>query len=622
MKRILLALCLTYIACYACAQQVDTTRGNTGISSAPMSTTVGHVDTLSTRDIARNYNIEVSLIDDTAKIASYIEALRLDFAEAELQCQRIGDNVERTIQAIEQSYTLRDSTVWIDSSVVIVDYIPHYRQRLLDLQTAAHHAEVRYAALEKQRIEEARRIAEERARLEEERLQQQRNAIADTVKQAIDAHHRTITSSCEGVKGDSKARVKELKSIYYAYLTIYNRFNLTAPVDNNQLRALHALNDFQQHLLDSVLGPNSYQVQAENFRNTYKARCGKTYSDAFKSYNKLFKQISIPISFNNMNEYWAYIQQYRDIRQLQEMYVQSVMLREQIATTRTNITTLYSKKYKNISSAYTYMEETVDMTPAFTTIEGGNSFLNHLAEFQQVQQRYIDNFQRLETIQHRGDTLAKSCSKKNNDVAISYRILYANTNFVPTFKTLEGAAIYEKQLDDFEAVQQLYLTASQLRESITQSDDAILSAKGIDRDLTKGYKSIKGQINFTPTFGSTTDGNLFLDMLRSFMQCQETVASAINNQRAIEANNERIKSTAKSHSNLLKAYQRLIKTYQYQGTIIVDSDLYGYIAQQQKALAAQKRILDAIASGESNSLNSLLRKVNDPEKIKLILNVE
>ena len=43
----------------------------------------------------------------------------------------------------------------------------------------------------------------------------------------IDLHHRSIIQACDGAGIKDKARLKELKDLYYSYLMVYNKYDLS-----------------------------------------------------------------------------------------------------------------------------------------------------------------------------------------------------------------------------------------------------------------------------------------------------------------------------------------------------------------------------------------------------------
>ncbi len=297
---------------------------------------------------------------------------------------------QKAISSIENDYEFRDSLIWLDSNTVLADY-PIFEYRLRRLADLMGKMSIRYSRLEQQRIEAEKEAARQRAIEEARRQQEERNRIAGDLRSNIELHHRAIIEKCDGAGITDKVKLKELKDLYYSYLMVYNKYDLsTGNATNESIAKLDELNAFQNDMLENVLGNNSLPFQIENFKNVLKVRCEKENSDVYRSYTKVFKHTAVPVSFADVREYEEYINRMHTVINVQQRYMQTIDLRSSIASGTDAINNQYGKKYRAVTGSYREVLKGLNQVPAFTTNAESLLFIQSLEDFVAAQQLYID----------------------------------------------------------------------------------------------------------------------------------------------------------------------------------------------------------------------------------------
>jgi hypothetical protein len=579
---------------------------------------------LSTADLFSSYNVDARLFNSTG-IEPVMDSLRNVQPNAYpimgqwCRVQRL--RINRMINSLQNDYTTDGSNIWMDSLHCITDasaYIATMQQKAEFLQSESE----RYEKLETERIENERRAAEARAKAEAQRIQREKDLKLATAKDSIKSMHRRITTICDAKTVTDKATIKYLKDIFYAYLAIYNRYDLTGDnTSDSRFDQLDELQQFQNHILDSVLGPNSYADRIEAFKNTLHARAGKNHTDVYKSYMRVFKKVNIPIGFKTIAEYNSYIEQLHGIMSVQQSYIETIEIRDTINRNTTELQNLCSKKHRDIFSAYKELLNETDLVPAFVTTGERDNFIGRLNEFVTMQHNYRDAIRRIDAIQQRGDSIVNACPKNISDVATAYKELSAATDFVPRFINQNSTDRFNADLDNFEEMQRLYASIIEIRKEIDVRTDKIVADKNAPRGLIPGYKQMMKYTDFTPHFTNISAGEEFIRLLNNFESIQSKFLKINDNNLIITNNTKQFKVSFKEFTNIHKAYERLLKTYDYELSIISEADINTCLKNQEAIIAMQQKFIDLANSLEKQDYDNRLKRVKEPDKIKLIMGV-
>lgn len=578
---------------------------------------------LSMRDLLSNYGLDSSWVDDTAGAVRYLDEQPQDFVALTNLCVSIRTKAQKAIKSIENDYQFRDSLIWIDSNTVLGDY-PIYEYRLRRLAEFMGRMSIKYSRLEQQRIEAEKEAARQRAIEEARRQQEERDRIADDLRANIELHHRAIITACDGVGITNKSKLKELKDLYYSYLMVYNKYDLSpGSASNESIARLDELNAFQNDMLENVLGQNSLPYQIENFKNVLKVRCEGGNSDVYRSYSKVFKHTSVPVSFADVKEYEDYVNRLRTITTIQARYLQTIELRATIASGNEAIATRYGKKYRDVVSSYKDVLATINQLPSFTTNAESLNFIKSLEDFVEAQQIYLDDYSALEDISSRGDSIIRSSqSSRFHDIVDAYRSIEGSLRPIPKFRDAQEAVIYEQQLEDVKQVQQCYLTVIKMRDAIARNEDTITEARKLDRILYNGYRLLRRQVDLQPSFTTVERGRSFIDMLRQHIEMQELCLSTMDKITKINNNEDYITNKDNRLRNIAKAYQRIVKAYHGVDEITNSEDLRRYSRQCDRILEMQQAFINTMQGQTAAESDNKLRRENDIEKIRLVVGLK
>lgn len=574
---------------------------------------------LSVADIVSNYGLDSAWVNDTVNVMTYLDSQPQDYVSLTNTCVSIRTKAQNALNSILNDYDHRDDLVWIDSATALTDF-PIYEYRLRRLANLMGRMSIRYSRLEQQRIEAEKEAARQRAIEEARRQQDERDKTASDLRSNIDLHHRAIIKACDGAGITDKAKLKELKDLYYSYLMVYNKYDLsTYHATPESIVKLDELNSFQNDLLEKVLGNNSLPYQIENFKNVLKMRCEKENGDVYRSYTRVFKHTTVPVSFADIKEYEDYINRMHTVITVQQRYLHTLDLRATIAAGTDAILQLYGRKYRDVASAYKDVLRTINQLPAFTTNAESINFIRQLDDFIAAQQMYIDDFALYEEITARADSIVKGTKGRFSDVVASYRSIEPTLTPLPSFKDAQGGEYFEHQLAEVQQVQQCYLEVIAMRQTIDALDDSISSSKRATRILTNGYRLLRRQADLKPSFSTVERGRSFISYLQDYIEMQQLCMQIIGKLETINQTDRRLTSKDQPFRNLVKAYQRLLKAYEGVSEVANREDLLRYDRQCDRIEEMQQAFLRTMNSEVAADTDNRLRRENDIERIKIAI---
>ena len=80
-----------------------------------------------------------------------------------------------------------------------------------------------------------------------------------------------------------------------------------------------------------------------------------------------------------------------------------------------------------------------------------------------------------------------------------------------------------------------------------------------------------------------------------------------------------MRTAFREYGNIYKAYERILSTYRYDLDITGEAELNSYLKHQEQVMSMQSKFVDLINSLEKEEYNSRLKRVREPEKIRLIM---
>lgn len=574
---------------------------------------------VSVRDLLPNYGLEAAWVDDTVGVMDYLASQPQDYVELTNLCVALRTRAQKAVNSLENDYTTTDSLIWLDDRTVVSDYVI-YEYRLRRLAELMGRMSIRYSRLEQQRIEAEKEAARQRALEEARRQQEERDRMAEELRTNIDLHHNAIIKATLGTGVSDRNKRAELRDIYYAYLMVYNKYVFPpGHATDEVIMRLDELNSFQNDLIDNLLGQNSLLYQIDNFKNVLKVRCESSgHNDVYRSYMRVFKRTSVPMSFVDVSEYSDYINQLRGIILVQQRYLQTLELRATIATGSDAIAARYGKKYREVVSTYRDVLATVNQVPAFTTQNESLLFIQSLEEFIEAQQIYIDDYFVLEELSARADTITQG-QNRFRDVADAYHSVEPMLKTIPAFKDAVGAALFEARVEEVRQVQQCYLRVIALRTQIATNDDTLTAARKLSRTLANGYRTLYRAAVLQSQFYSVERGMDFIGQLEGFVETQNLCIRTMHKLRIIEANERVITGKETPYRNISKAYVRVIKAYNGIEQIANSEDLRRYSLECDNIIEMQEAFIRTMRSSVAEDCDKNLKREYDVTKIRLVV---
>lgn len=572
----------------------------------PMALTAQETQPVSVKDLAPSFGINPLFLDDTAFAAQYLDTLNADYHTLTDSCVAVNARVLAFQSVMMYDYPHRNDTVWVTDRIYLSDY-NHYAGKLSDLSAFVLRRAHEYI---------------EREHKQQDALQQSTTLL---VKDTIARRHRTIVNACEGFGVSDSERKKELKDLYYAYLSVYNRYDLSATnASENYAKGLSAFAAFQQHIIDNLLVSNNINNRIKNFTNTLKIRCGRTHSDVLRSYQRVFRQSAQSVAFSTVPEYYDYIDSLQTVIQVQEAYLKVIDLREKITANSDRISRQYGSRFHDVVKTYREVAASVNTLPAFTTLYGANDFLGNMQEFIQVQEYYIADYDRLMAIREHGDTIVRRCSMRYSDVSKAYNTMLADIGLksgtpMPSYRTVDDALRFSYEMDRFETIQRQYDTIIDLRREIDRLKDTISKGWMSHMTVYNGYQTIRRQTVVTPSFIDAPGGSQFIRDLRDFADTQQKCIEAIRLNSEYRRLDDAVVPAIQPYRNIRRIYPRIEKAYITVKAINHVSELYVYCRQLEAFISVQNALLELAQSNRAHNIDAQLGNTKDIDKAEKIL---
>lgn len=558
---------------------------------------------LSVRDIAPEFGIRSDFLDDTIHLIRYLETLSVDNHTLTDTCVATNARLMSMQNSIRYDFRHSRDTIWIDATTYLADY-NEYSQRMEDLSALLLRRAHYYI---------------EREHIRTDSLQQ--SAISLT-KDSISRQHRTIVNACDGIGISDKIRQKELKDLYYAYLSVYNRYDFSMRRgDNDYINDLNEFSNFQKHIIANLLSNNNYSARINSFANTLRIRCGHNHTDVYRSYSRVFVQKPFPVDFSTIKEYYAYAEKQQEILDLQNCYLEVVDLREKITASNKRISSLYSPKFRDVAKTYDEVVNTINTVPTFTTMSDAQFFIGELKEFIQVQQCYQNDYDRIASILNHSDTISRRCSVHFPDVSKAYRTLFSTITVTPNYHTLDDAARYSKELDYIEIMQRQYDTIVELRTLIESTKDSINRHWLQHLNVYNGFQTIRKQYVLTPSFINVDGGHEFINSLNDCLDMENLCVEVINLYNEYKTLDSKVQSAITPYKNIRKAYNKLEKDYITIKGINHTTEMELYHQQLKAFITVQQAVFDKAYSSDAANADLRLKGIKENDKIELILGI-
>lgn len=555
---------------------------------------------ISVKELAPNFGIRPIFLDDTVHLSRYLDSLGGTGSAMTDTCVTLNAKLMAMANVMLYDYRHTNDTVWIDATHYIEDY-SSYTQRINTLSQYI--------------LDRAHRFIDQEHR-RQDYLQQSAIGLC---KDTIDRQHRTIVNSCEGIGVSNKERKKELSYIYYAYLSVYNRYDFSMKhSDSNYLASLGQFSHFQKHLIDNLLSNSNYTARINNFVNTLKMRCENGHTDVLRSYQRTFRQPTPIINFSSIKEYYDYINSLETIMEVQNSYLAVVDLREKINATSKRIHNLYYPRSHEVAKTYQEVAASINMVPSFNTIADAEAFIQDLQEFTKVQDCYLQDYTRLAQIQEHGDLIVKRCGMRYNDIAKAYKQTSSINSMAPKYKSLDDAARFGLEMERFERLQRQYDTIINLRQQIDNLKDTISHGWMSHLIAYNAYQSIRKQFVLTPTFIDAAGGSEFILHLTDCRDMQLSCINAIQLADQSKALDDKISSKIQPYRNLRKAYNSLQNEYLTIRTVNHISELILYLQQLDAFLTVQEAVWDKLQN-DPETTDQKLKSIKDIQQIELTL---
>lgn len=576
---------------------------------------------VSVLDIAGDYGLPSIYIKDTNVFISTIATQTSDYVARAAQCANISTRTQTMLLALRNDFQHRDGLIWLDGKRAIYDFA-EYEPRLQQLSIVAGRYSQYYLQMEQARQKHSANESLGVGEDDLQRIQQSLNDRANLLKDSAEYLHDSISGICIYNISNDRVLAKERKDIYYAYMPIYNRIStLPAKSTEQTLRDLQDLLWMQNNMLANVVSDDSYSIQITQFPVLLKSYAEPEATDIYRSYMRHFTHTSALIVFNSVAGYRRYVEQMKNIADVQRKYMQAIDLRRDINKRTDTITELYSRGYTAILEAYRRHLAAINTMPTFNRSEESKTFIAALEEFSAIQKLYISNYYRLRQIEQRGDSIVQNCPKSCSDLRSIYLGYPKVQSLVPSFRTLEQYGDYERMLSDFELLQKDFQTIVSMRDSIERTDQRLTTSQYAERVFVSGYKAIKKGTSLNYPLANNADAAECIRQLRIFMDQQALCDRILQKKQAVDEADALIASYEKTLPNVCIAYGILRKDYVYRGTITSLEDMQNYHIHLIELADIQARFISIIKSEQAADINIKMRGLRDLQQIKSLFHL-
>ncbi len=576
---------------------------------------------VSVLDIAGDYGLPSIYIKDTNVFISTIATQTSDYVARAAQCANISTRTQTMLLALRNDFQHRDGLIWLDGKRAIYDFA-EYEPRLQQLSIVAGRYSQYYLQMEQARQKHSANESLGVGEDDLQRIQQSLNDRANLLKDSAEYLHDSISGICIYNISNDRVLAKERKDIYYAYMPIYNRIStLPAKSTEQTLRDLQDLLWMQNNMLANVVSDDSYSIQITQFPVLLKSYAEPEATDIYRSYMRHFTHTSALIVFNSVAGYRRYVEQMKNIADVQRKYMQAIDLRRDINKRTDTITELYSRGYTAILEAYRRHLAAINTMPTFNRSEESKTFIAALEEFSAIQKLYISNYYRLRQIEQRGDSIVQNCPKSCSDLRSIYLGYPKVQSLVPSFRTLEQYGDYERMFSDFELLQKDFQAIVSMRDSIERTDQRLTTSQYAERVFVSGYKAIKKGTSLNYPLANDADAAECIRQLRIFMDQQALCDRILQKKQAVDEADALIASYEKTLPNVCIAYGILRKDYVYRGTITSLEDMQNYHIHLIELADIQARFISIIKSEQAADINIKMRGLRDLQQIKSLFHL-
>lgn len=451
------------------------------------------------------------------------------------------------------------------------------------------------------------------------------------LKDRIKQQHKQIIKQCDEEGVADKDRKIFLHDIKLKYRKLYQIYHIESNDDSDEYFALlKQCDSMQRHLSDSiigrdVLGTDSYPFQIENFKNTLKFKAGNDQREVYKSYLRSYKPPSVAITFNTLAEYRQYVQRLLEIIQTQNYYLEALDWCRRIEANTGSILAMlgntgHANPYKDIVRNTSFM-------PDFTTVEGGQLFIEKLKDFESIQQEYLKTDASIRELEQISDTI-KRVGRKYSDLTGAFNIVRQGANVYPAFRNRYELEAYWKNMNDYKTVYLQYLALVYLRDSIRNNEEFLkrstLYRQTMKRSLnilSDGQRTLRGHYTWTPSFSTPDEGKKFFDEMHRLLEMQQHCMAIYDNIVMQELYEKEILELTKKYSYIRRGYNAMIDSYYYKGSIATQENLRIFDDLQTMTVKMQEKLIEYI-NRNPRELELQMRNAKNVHDYKALIGVK
>lgn len=217
------------------------------------------------------------------------------------------------------------------------------------------------------------------------------------------------------------------------------------------------------------------------------------------------------------------------------------------------------KALKDIRYSYLPIYNKYDVSPT----QGSITNIGTLTELKDFQRHLLDSILGPASyptqIENFIGTLRTRCGKNHSDLLKSYQRVFKKVALPSSFSNLTDYWNFVRQMREIAQVQQEYITAIELRETISNKTTNIQNHCGKQhKDVFESYNTVLHSLDQVPTFSTLGESDMFLGSLREFVQVQDQYIVSINRLTAIELRGDSIINICgKKLADVADAYKEL-----------------------------------------------------------------
>ena len=230
----------------------------------------------------------------------------------------------------------------------------------------------------------------------------------------------------------------------------------------------------------------------------------------------------------------------------------------------------------------------------FNSVAGYRRYVEQMKSIADVQRKYMQAIDLRRDINKRTDTITELYSRGYSAILDAYRRHLASISTMPTFNRSEESKTFIAALDEFSAIQKLYISNYyRLRQIERRSDSIVQNCPKSCSDLRSTYLGYPKVQSLVPSFRTLEQYGEYERTLADFELLQKDFQTIVSMRDSIERTDQRLITSQYAERVFVSGYKSIKKGTSFNLPLTNDSDAVECI-RQLRIFMDQQALCDRI----------------------------